>query len=239
MDGTKTKAVLLCGGKGTRLYENTRVVNKHLCRVGTLPMVEYPLKTIKGTGITDVMIITGKEHCGTVLEYLGSGEQYGMNFTFRLQERAGGIAEALGLARGFIGDGNCLVVLGDNIITDSIKQDVISFTTGCKLFVKEVDDPERFGVLEEVDGKFRIREKPKDPLTKNAVIGFYLYDNTVFDKIDKCNYSARGEKEITDVNNLYIEEDTLDYSIINGFWSDAGTIESIQKCDEYLTTSRN
>ncbi len=235
------KGVLLTGGRGTRLNDNTRVVNKHLIRVFDKPMIEYPLHSLLDAGIHDIMVITGKEHSGTVFNYLGSGSRYNAKFTFRIQDEAGGIAEALLLAEEFVGDDNCFVLLGDNIFSYEYA-DTFGFTPfakefdgGAFLFLKNVPDPHRFGVAEVVDGKVAsLEEKPKEPKSNYAVTGAYMFDNTVFDKIRECEYSARGELEITDVNKLYLKENRLKGMVLDCFWSDAGTIESITNCDKFF-----
>jgi glucose-1-phosphate thymidylyltransferase len=234
------RGIILAGGNGTRLYQNTKVVNKHLCRVGDRPMLEYPLATLLASGIQDILVVTGKEHGNTIFSYLGSGHEYGCNFKFAIQDKAGGIAEALALAEDYVNGDNCMVILGDNIfLEDDFSIDVKSFNGGSMLFVKSVEDPSRFGIATVIDGKIvKIVEKPKEPETNLAVAGLYIYDNTVFDKIRKIEYSARGEKEITDVNNLYIKDGKCGYIKIEGFWSDAGTIESLRRCDEYIWNTK-
>jgi glucose-1-phosphate thymidylyltransferase len=228
------KGVLLAGGKGTRLFDCTKVVNKHLVRVYDRPMIEAPIASLKSAGIQDVMVITGVEHGNTVFEYLGSGERYGMRFVYGLQDKAGGIAEALALAESFVGGENCFVLLGDNIFDYDFSSAVNMFTGGAKVFLKQVKDPHRFGIAEIDMGKIiSIEEKPAHPKTNLAVTGAYIFDSTVFDKIRKCVYSGRGELEITDVNNQYIQEGKMTYEPIDGFWSDAGTIESIHICEQY------
>lgn len=229
-----TKAILLCGGRGVRLLPMTRSGNKHLIRIFNQPIIESPITSIQTTGIKDVLVITGVEHAGSIVSYLGNGSSYGLNFSYRYQENAGGIAEALALAESFVGNDNCFVILGDNVFDYNFKPAIDTFKSGAKVFLKRVKDPTRFGVAELGVGKIKsIEEKPSEPKSNLAVTGAYIFDSTLFDKIRKCSYSARGELEITDVNNLYIEEDKMTYEPIDGFWSDAGTIESIHICEQY------
>jgi glucose-1-phosphate thymidylyltransferase len=222
------KGIILAGGNGTRLYPLTRVTNKHLLPVYDKPMIYYPISTLVNAGVCDIMIVTGKEYGGSFMNLLGSGKEFNARFHYALQDGAGGIAEALSLAEDFVHDDDMIVVLGDNIVLDDLKSDVNSFDGGGKLFLKEVQNPQRFGVPVLTNDKIiEIEEKPKVPKSPYAVTGVYMYDNSVFEKIGSIKPSARGELEITDVNNLYIKEDRLSYRILNREWLDAGTFDSL------------
>ncbi len=221
------KGVILAGGLGTRLYPLTKITNKHLLPIYNKPMIYYPIEILVSAGIRDIMIVTGGRNAGDFLRLLGNGKDFGLehiNYTY--QEREGGIAEALGLARYFIGDDKVTVVLGDNIIERNIKSAVESFERqerGAKIILKEVPDPENYGVPEIVGDKVvNIEEKPKHPKTNYAVIGIYMYDPQVFNVIETLEPSDRGELEITDVNNAYIREGTMTYDILEGWWADCG-----------------
>jgi len=224
------KGIILAGGFGTRLRPITLVTNKHLLPIFQKPMVYYPIETLKEAGVTDILIVTGGENIGDFLRLLGSGRDFGCNFTYKCQDEAGGIAQALGLARDFIGEDNCIVILGDNIIEDNIKEEVDNFEKGAKIFLKEVPDPHRFGVPELNGNEVRsIEEKPKYPKSNYAVTGIYMYDNSVFDIIRALRPSHRGELEITDVNNDYINKNQMKACFLKGYWTDAGTFESLHK----------
>jgi len=222
------KGIILAGGTGTRLQPLTRVTNKHLLPVYDKPMIYYPIDTLVRSGITNIMIVTGKEHGGSFMNLLGSGREFGGRFHYALQDNAGGIAEALSLVEEFAHGDSMTVILGDNIILDNVKGEIQSFRSGARLFLKEVKNPQRFGVPV-FDGNtlIRIEEKPKTPKSPYAVTGLYMYDRTVFDKIRTIKPSARGELEITDVNNLYISEKKLTYGILKEPWLDAGTFDSL------------
>ncbi|MGB4422370.1 MAG: sugar phosphate nucleotidyltransferase [Methanosarcina flavescens] len=222
------KGVILAGGTGSRLYPLTKVTNKHLLPVYDKPMIYYPLETLISAGIKDIMIVSGRGHAGHFLELLGSGVDFGVHFTYEIQEQAGGIAQALYLAKDFVDGDNVTVILGDNIFQDNVKDDVKNFKTGAKIFLKEVPDAHRFGVAE-LKGKkvIGIEEKPKVPKTNFAVTGLYIYDSEVFDVIRTLKPSGRGELEITDVNNYYVNKGAMEYTVLEGFWSDAGTFESL------------
>lgn len=226
------KGVILAGGLGKRLEPLTRITNKHLLPVYDKPMIFYPLQTLVDAGIKDILIVTGGNHAGEFLRLLGNGKEFGLkhiNYTY--QKGEGGIAEALGLAEHFADNERIIVILGDNIIEKSIKkyvEDFIKQPKGAKILLKEVDDPERFGVAQ-VKGKkiISIEEKPKKPKSKYAVVGIYMYDSRVFDIIKTLKPSDRGELEITDVNNDYIARNEMSYDILDGWWSDCGTHESL------------
>jgi glucose-1-phosphate thymidylyltransferase len=222
------KGVILAGGTGSRMYPLTKVTNKHLLPVYDKPMIYYPLQTLVNAGIKEIMIVSGRGHAGHFLELLGSGMEFGVQLTYEIQEKAGGIAEALGLAENWVDDDPIAVILGDNIFEDSIDADVTSFRKGARIFLKEVTDAQRFGVAE-IDGNrvVSIEEKPKKPKSKFAVTGLYLYDPDVFSVIRRLKPSGRGELEITDVNNAYIKSGEMQFSLLRGFWSDAGTFDSL------------
>lgn len=230
------KGVILAGGTGSRLLPLTRVTNKHLLPVGRYPMIFYPIYKLKQAGIYEILIVTGREHMGDVIELLGSGRDFGVEFTYKVQDEAGGIAQALGLARHFVGNDNCVVILGDNIFEDDITPYVNNYKNqeeGAKILLKEVLDPHRFGVPEIKDGKIlRIEEKPKNPKSNFAVTGIYMYDPEVFEIIKTLKPSARGELEITDVNNTYLEKGKLTYDTLKGWWTDAGTPESLFRASQ-------
>jgi glucose-1-phosphate thymidylyltransferase len=222
------KGIILAGGTGSRLFPLTKVTNKHLLPIYDRPMIYYPLQTLIRAGITEIMIVSGRGHAGHFLELLGSGIEFGIRLTYEIQEKAGGIAEALGLARNWADDDNVAVILGDNIFQDEITQDVASFAKGAKIFLKEVPDARRFGVAElKGDRVISIEEKPTHPKSSYAVTGLYLYDPEVFTVINTLKPSGRGELEITDVNNAYIRKGSMCYSVLPGYWSDAGTFDSL------------
>ncbi|MEN9406508.1 MAG: hypothetical protein RLZ12_792 [Bacillota bacterium] len=225
------KGVILAGGKGTRLFPLTKVTNKHLLPVGSYPMIYYPIFKFKEVGITDILVVTGIEHMGDVIRLLGSGVEFGVSFTYKVQDKAAGIAHALLLAEDFVGQDVCLVILGDNIFEDALDDFVKSYQErpeGAKVLLKEVQDPTRFGVPTIAGSKIlAIEEKPRLPKSSYCVTGVYIYDQSVFSYIKKLKPSARGEYEITDVNNTYIEDKKLSFSTLAGWWTDAGTPESL------------
>ncbi len=226
------KGVILAGGLGTRLHPLTLITNKHLLPVYDRPMILYPLDTLARSGITDIMIVCGKEHGGHFMSFLGSGKDYGVKLSYALQHGSDGIAGALSLAEDFVDGEKVAVVLGDNIFENDFSESVKRFhaLSGAMVFLKSVDDPHRFGVAEIDHEKIRhIEEKPKEPKSNLATVGFYLYDPDVFTKIRQLKPSRRGEFEITDVHNMYIDEGKLYYDMTSGFWSDAGTFESLHK----------
>lgn len=230
------KGIILAGGTGSRLYPLTKVTNKHLLPVGRYPMIYHAIYKLKEASIYDILVVTGKEHMGDVVNLLGSGRDFGVQFTYRVQDEAGGIAQALGLAEQFVGDDKMVVILGDNIFSDSIVPYVEDFKRmpkGAKILLKQVEDPTRFGVPE-IDGDriAAIEEKPKHPKSNYAVTGIYMFDSQVFDMIKTLRPSARGEYEITDVNNMYIHQGELAYDILQGWWTDAGTHESWVRANE-------
>lgn len=232
------KGVILAGGTGSRLFPLTKVTNKHLLPVGRKPMIFYPIEQLTNAGVEDILVVTGREHMGDVVNLLGSGAEYRCNFTYRVQDQAGGIAEALGLARNFVRESLMVVFLGDNIFENPVRPFVKQFQEqggGARVLLKEVENPGRFGVAEIVAGKIvNIAEKPKVPKTRLAVTGVYMYDQTVFEYIDRLTPSARGELEITDANNFYAAKGRLQHSIVDGWWTDAGTFESLVHANKLL-----
>jgi len=222
------KGVILAGGLGTRLMPCTKVTNKHLLPVYDKPMIYYPLKTLVGAGLSDIMIVTGGNNAGDFLRLLGNGSEFGLkDISYTYQEGEGGIADALKLAEDFADNDKIVVMLGDNVIESDITGAVKEFNRqekGAKIFLKEVDNPERFGVAEIKDGRvINIAEKPEKPVSRYVVVGIYMYDSDVFEIIRSLKPSSRGELEITDVNNEYIKRGIMAYSILEGRWTDAGT----------------
>lgn len=228
------KGVILAGGLGSRLAPLTRVTNKHLLPVYNKPMIYYPIECLVGAGIEEIMIVTGGNDAGDFLRLLGNGSEFGLqDLHYTYQQGEGGIADALRLAEHFADGKKIVVVLGDNIIEKNIRRAVADFFSqrhGAKILLREVPDPERFGVAEVKDGRIvGIEEKPKHPKSNLAVIGIYMYDRQVFDIVRTLKPSHRGELEITDVNNAYIERDAMSFDILDGWWSDAGTFESLDR----------
>jgi glucose-1-phosphate thymidylyltransferase len=233
------KGVILAGGLGTRLYPLTKVTNKHLLPVYDKPMIYYPIQTLINAGIDDILIVTGGNNAGDFLRLLGNGKEFGLkhiNYTY--QEGEGGIAEALRLAEFFASGEKICVVLGDNLIEKNIRKAVENFRRqkeGAKILLKEVPDPQRFGVPElKGDRIVRIEEKPKKPKSQYAVIGIYLFDQEVFNFIKTLKPSDRGELEITDVNNRYIKKGLMTWDILEGWWTDAGTFESLLRANQLV-----
>ncbi len=228
------KGVLLAGGNGRRLNPLTDITNKHLLPVYNKPMILYPLQTLIDAGIKDILVVTGREYAGGFLKLLGSGRNFGCSLTYEIQDDAGGIAQALGLADDFANGQNVAVILGDNIFEDNFKKDIEEFKQqgGARVFLKQTKDASRFGVAE-LDGVkiVNIEEKPKQPKTNLAVTGFYLYDKGVFDIIKNLQPSGRGELEITDVNNHYIRNGLMKATVVEGNWTDAGTFESLYRAN--------
>jgi len=237
------KGVILAGGLGTRLHPLTKITNKHLLPIYDQPMIYYPLRTLVEAGINDILLVTGGNNAGDFLKLLGNGKEFGLkhlNYTY--QEGEGGIAEALGLAEYFSEGDSVIVILGDNIIEKSIKTAVENFKQqggGAKILLKEVEDPQRFGVAE-LDGRkvVNIVEKPKQPKSNLIVIGVYMYDSEVFSIIKTLKPSDRDELEITDVNNRYIQDNKMTFEVLDGWWTDAGTFESLYRANS-LAASGN
>jgi glucose-1-phosphate thymidylyltransferase len=225
------RGVILAGGKGTRLGELTKVTNKHLLPVGPYPMVYHPLKKMTAVGIRDILLVSGTEHMGDFVELLGSGKEFGCRLTYRVQDEAGGIAQALGLAELFCTGARCLVILGDNIFQDpltSLIREADKRPDLAWITLKRVPDPGRYGVAEVKDGKvLDIVEKPAQPKSDHAVTGIYIYPPDVFSVIKTLKPSGRGELEITDVNRHYLQQNRLGCSSFDGYWTDAGTFESL------------
>lgn len=230
------KGIILAGGTGSRLYPLTKVTNKHLLPVGRYPMIFHSIYKLKQANIRDIMIVTGKEHMGDVVNLLGSGKEMGVFFTYKVQDDAGGIAQALGMAEHFVGNDQMVVILGDNVFSDEIGEYVNNFKKqikGSKILIQEVHDPQRYGVPELEGNKITsIEEKPLIPKSSYAVSGIYMYDSSVFEIIKTLKPSARGELEITDVNNAYILRDELSFDVLKGWWTDAGTHTSLVKANE-------
>jgi len=237
------KGVVLAGGTGSRLYPLTKITNKHLLPIYDKPMIYYPIQTLVDAGIREIMVVTGGKTAGDFLRLLANGKEFGLNqINYAYQEGEGGIAEALSLAEHFADGDKLCVILGDNIIGGSIRRAVEDFRrqpVGAKILLKEVPDAKRFGVAE-LDGNriVGIEEKPEHPKSNYAVTGIYMYDATVFEKIHRLVPSARGELEITDVNNAYIREGTMTFDFLEGWWSDAGTFESLLRAALYVRESR-
>jgi glucose-1-phosphate thymidylyltransferase len=230
------KGIVLAGGLGTRLYPLTHATNKHLLPVFDRPMVYYPIQTLVGAGVTEVIVVTGGPHAGHFLAVLKNGHELGLShLEYAYQEAEGGIAQALALCEDFADGESIAVILGDNTTDADIGPAVRSFERGARLFLQRVHDPERFGVpvFNEEGRIIAIEEKPSQPKSNYAVTGLYLYDNKVFDHIRDCKPSGRGELEITDVNNLYIQSGELDSVELKGFWSDAGTFESLYRTNTF------
>jgi glucose-1-phosphate thymidylyltransferase len=225
------KGVVLAGGTGSRLFPLTKITNKHLLPIYDKPMIYYPIQTLVEAGINEILLVTGGRNSGDFLRLLANGKQFGAHLSYTYQEGEGGIADALSLAEHFAHGDSICVILGDNLIEGSIRQAVEDFQaqqTGAKILLKEVPDAERFGVAEmRGDRIISIEEKPKHPKSHFAVTGIYMYDASVFEKIKTLVPSGRGELEITDVNNAYIGEGTMSFSYLEGWWTDAGTFESL------------
>lgn len=234
------KGVIIAGGSGTRLRPLTNVVNKQLLPVYNQPLVYYPLKTLIDIGIKDILIVSGVEHAGQFLYLLGSGSAYGVHLTYKVQDEPKGIAQAVGLAQGFASGSKVVVILGDNIFEDTlmIKKTAAEFLKqerGSRVFLKRVADPKRFGVAT-IKGNTitKIEEKPKRPQSNFAVTGLYMYDEQLFDVINSLKPSARGEYEISDVNNFYVKQGTMGFQIVKGQWIDAGTFDSLLLANNFI-----
>ncbi|MHC4079305.1 MAG: sugar phosphate nucleotidyltransferase [Planctomycetota bacterium] len=234
------KGVVLAGGLGSRLYPLTKITNKHLLPVYDSPMIYYPIQCLVNAGITDIQIVTGGNYAGGFLQLLGNGGDFGLkDLSYTYQQGEGGIADALRLAEHFVEGDKMVIVLGDNIIQGNIRAAVDDFAArshGAKIMLKEVDDPERFGVANVDDNGVvtKIVEKPKQPESNKAVIGIYMYDSKVFDYIRGLKPSDRGELEITDVNNLYINAGEMTADVLQGWWTDAGTFDSLRRASNMV-----
>jgi glucose-1-phosphate thymidylyltransferase len=230
------KGIILAGGSGTRLQPLTRVTSKQLLPIYNKPMIYFPLETLLKAGIRDVLIIVAPDHAGDFLKLLGSGREFHCNFSYEVQDKPEGLAQAFMIGQDFIGDDNVTLILGDNIFEDDFSQQIQSFQSGGRIFAKQVNDPERFGVVE-FDDQHRaisIEEKPAQPKSNYAVTGLYIYDNSVVRKAKSLAPSPRGEYEITDLNNLYLQEGTLDVAFVEGKWLDTGTFESLFEAVELV-----
>ena len=234
------KGVILAGGTGSRLFPLTKITNKHLLPVYDKPMVYYPIQTLVDAGINDILLVTGGRNSGDFLRLLANGREFGAHLSYTYQDGEGGIADALSLAQRFAGNDSVCVILGDNIIEGSIRGAVEAFKKqerGARILLKEVHDAERFGVAEVVGDRIvSIEEKPSHPKSNYAVTGIYMYDNSVFSKIHTLVPSNRGELEITDVNNGYIHEGTMQFSYLDGWWTDAGTFDSLLRATNLVAS---
>lgn len=237
------KGIILAGGTGSRLFPLTRVTNKHLLPVYDRPMIYYPLQTLMDAGLKDIMIVSGKGHAGGFLELLGDGHAFGVRLSYAVQEKPGGIAQALGLAADFADGEKVVVILGDNILEDSIAKATADFAAqekGAKIFLKEVENPKSFGIAEVQGDKIvSIVEKPQEPKSNLAVIGVYMFDGTVFDVVKTLKPSARGELEVTDLNNFYVQQGTMTFEKLTGAWGDGGeSFDSLMKASQLAQSWR-
>jgi glucose-1-phosphate thymidylyltransferase len=237
------KGVVLAGGTGSRLFPLTKITNKHLLPIYDKPMIFYPIQTLVDAGIREILLVTGGRNSGDFLRLLANGREFGLkHIDYTYQEGEGGIADALGLAEHFADGDKICVILGDNIIEGNIREAADDFKkqkNGAKILLKEVTDAERFGVAELRDGQIvGIEEKPKKPKSNLAVTGIYMYDGTVFEKVRELVPSGRGELEITDVNNAYIREGSMTYANLNGWWTDAGTFDSLLRAANLVAETR-
>lgn len=223
------KGIVLSGGSATRLRPCTKVTSKQLLPVYNRPMIYYPLNTLIKAGIKDILIIVAPEQAGHYLNLLGSGKDFGVKFTYEIQDKPEGLAQAFLIGQNFIDEDSVCMILGDNIFEDDFSEDIKNFKSGAKVFAKEVPDPERFGVVEFDENKkaISIEEKPQNPKSNYCVTGLYVYDNKVVDIARNLKPSPRGELEITDVNKVYLEKGELDVAMVNGAWVDAGTFDSL------------
>lgn len=223
------KGIILAGGSGTRLRPLTKVTSKQLLPIYNKPMIFFPLETLITAGIKDILIIVSPERAGDFLNLLGSGKEFGCKFTYEVQDKPEGLAQAFLIGENFIGDDDVTLILGDNLFEDDFSESVQNFKSGARVFAKEVADPDRYGVVEFDDQNkvLSIIEKPKEPKSNYAVTGLYIYDNSVVAKAKSLKPSDRGELEITDLNNLYLKEETLDVSFVRGRWLDTGTFEAM------------
>ena len=232
------KGIILAGGSGTRLRPLTQVTSKQLLPIYNKPMIYYPLETLLKAGIKDILIIVAPDHAGDFLKLLGSGKEFGCKFTYEIQDKPEGLAQAFIIGENFIGDDSVTLILGDNLYEDDFLNDIQTFQTGGRVFLKEVSDPQRFGVAEFDENRkvISIEEKPTEPKSNYAVTGMYIYDHTVVAKAKSLKPGNRGELEITDLNNLFLQEGTLDVAFVEGKWLDTGTFESLH---EAIVFARN
>jgi glucose-1-phosphate thymidylyltransferase len=229
------KGIILAGGSGSRLRPLTKVTSKQLLPIYNKPMIYYPLETLIQAGIKDILIIVAPDHAGDFLKLLGSGRDFDCKFTYEIQDKPEGLAQAFMIGKNFIGKDNVTLILGDNLYEDNFSQAIQSFKSGGRVFAKKVSDPERFGVVEfdKDNVAISIEEKPEKPRSNYAVTGLYIYDNTVLKKVANLKPSARGELEITDLNNLYLKDSQLDVAFVDGAWFDTGTFESMHSAIEF------
>lgn len=229
------KGIILAGGKGTRLRPLTRVTSKQLLPIYNKPMIYYPLQTLLTAGIEDILIIVAPDHAGDFLKLLGSGKEFDCDFTYEIQEKPEGLAQAFIIGEDFIGDDDVTLILGDNLFEDDFTEPIQSFDSGGRVFAKKVNDPQRFGVVEfdQNQQAISIEEKPKHPKSEYAITGLYIYDHTVVEKARNLDPSDRGELEITDINNLYLQEENLDVAFVKNRWFDTGTFESMHRAVEF------
>lgn len=229
------KGIILAGGSGTRLRPLTKVTSKQLLPIYDRPMIYFPLETLRKAGIKDIMIIVAPDYAGDFLKLLGSGKDFGCDFVYEIQDKPGGLAEAFIIGRQFVKNDNVTLILGDNLYEDDFSESIKSFESGGRVFAKKVVDPERFGVVEfdQNNQAVSIEEKPEHPKSDFAVTGLYIYDNTVVDKVKSLVPSARGELEITDLNNLYLKDGQLDVAFVEGKWFDTGTFESMYDATQF------
>jgi glucose-1-phosphate thymidylyltransferase len=237
------KGVILAGGLGKRLYPLTKITNKHLLPIFDKPMIYYPLEKLTEAGIRDILIVTGGNHAGEFLRLLGNGREFGLkeiHYTYQAGEK--GIADALRLAEEFVDGERVVVILGDNVFGSSLKKYIDNFRKqkeGARILVKRVSEPQRFGVVEVKGRKIvSIKEKPRKPASNYIVTGIYMYDRRVFEFIKKLKLSRRGEYEITDINNMYLKQGLLSYDILQGFWTDCGTFNSLLKANLLIARKR-
>lgn len=237
------KGIILAGGNGTRLSPMTKVTNKHLLPIYDKPMIYYPLQTLVSAGIKDILIVSGRGHAGHFVELLGSGREFGVKLSYEVQEEAGGIAQALSLGEKFSDYEKVVVILGDNIYEQDMTPAVNDFKSqekGAKILLKAVNDPHRFGVAELMgDRILSIEEKPAQPKSNYAVTGLYMYDSQVWEVIRTLKPSHRGELEITDVNNFYIQQGAMSFGVLEGWWTDAGTVESLYRASTLVAQKQN
>jgi len=238
------KGIILAGGSGTRLFPLTKVTNKHLLPVYDRPMIYFPIQALKKAGISDIMIVSGRGHAGHFLELLGSGKDLGVSLSYEVQEKSGGIAQALGLAEDFADNGKIAVILGDNVFQHNLKGAIKKFkkqSQGAKIFLSRVKNPRSYGIAKIKKGTIlEIEEKPKNPKNNLAVVGIYFYDNQIFKIIRTLTPSARGELEITDVNNFYIKKRLMRYEILKGWWGDCGeNFDSLLEAARLVAKTKN
>lgn len=234
------KGVILAGGTGSRLSPLTKVINKHLLPVGSFPMIYWPIMKLKEAGIKKILIVTTKESLPFFIQLMGDGDEFGIHLQYKIQQNPSGISDGISLAKGFVGEEKFIVLLGDNIFEDSLIPFIQSFKNqkdGAKVLLKEVNDPKRYGIAT-INHKNKvinsIHEKPSNPLSNYCVVGIYMYDKQAFKFIEHLSPSARGELEVTDLNNMYIKQEKLSYDVLSGWWIDAGTHESLYKANSLI-----